>query len=168
MDDELVQNVGIRHFVGTLVTLGLEASLVQPSLFRHPTSRLVMEAHVDDTEITGRDEEVDTILQRLGEIFLLKVSPIGEAGAISVFLGRRMMRFKDALYTAPSRSLLESNVETLGLKICRKVKSPTEKLTVMNGDNDLLDVTMSAIYRICVGKLLFASKDRVGLAFASK
>ena len=35
-----------------------------------------MEAHVDDIEITGPDEEVDTILQRLGEIFLLKVAPL--------------------------------------------------------------------------------------------
>ena len=144
-----------QTFRETLVTLGLEASLVQPSLFRHPTSGVVMEAHVDDIEITGPDEEVDTILQRLGNIFLLKVAPIVKAGTISVFLGRRKMRTKDALYTAPSRSLLESIFETLGLKNCRKIKSPTEKLTAMNDDNDLLDVTMSAIYRTCVGKLLF-------------
>ena len=78
-----------KTFRETLVTLGLEASLVQPSLFRHPTSGVVMEAHVDDIEITGPDEEVDTILQRLGEIFLLKVAPIVEAGTISDFLGRR-------------------------------------------------------------------------------
>ena len=73
MDDELVQNVGIRHFAK--VTFGLEPLLVQPSVFRHPTFGVVMEAHVDDIEITGPDEEVDTILQRLGEIFLLKVAP---------------------------------------------------------------------------------------------
>ena len=75
---------------------------------------------------------------------------------------------KDALYTAPSRSLLESIVETLGLKNCRKIKSPTEKLTALNDDNDFWDVTLSAFYRTCVGKLLFASKDRVDLAYASK
>ena len=77
-----------------------------------------------------------------------------EAGTISVFLGRRKMRTKDALYTAPSRSLLVSIVEILGLKNCRKIKSPTEKLTAMNDQNDLLDVTMSAIYRTCVGCFL--------------
>ena len=147
-----------QTFRKTLVTLGLEASLVQPSSFRHPTSGVVMEPQVDDIEITGEDEEVEIILQRLGAIFLLKVAPIVEPGTISVFLGRRKMRTKDALYTAPSRSLLKSIVETLGLKNCRKIKSPTEKLTAMNDDNDLLDVTMSAIYRACVGKLLFASK----------
>ena len=151
-----------------LITLGLEASLVQPSLIRHPTSGVVMEAHVDDIEVTGPDEEVDAILQRLGEVFLLKVAPIVEGGTISVFLGRRKMRTKDALYTAPCRSLLESVIETLGLENCRKIKSPTEKLTVMDDDDDLLDITTSGIYRTCVGKLLFASKDRVDLAYASK
>ena len=127
-----------------------------------------MEAHVDDIEVTGPDEEVDAILQRLGEVFLHKVAPTAEAGTISVFLGRRKMRTKDALYTAPSRSLLESIVETLGLENCCKIKSPTEKLTIMDDDNDLLDVATSVIYRTCVGKLLFASKDRVDLAYASK
>ena len=75
-----------QTFRETLINLGLEASLVQPSLIRHPTSGVVMEAHVDDIEITGPDKEVDKILQRLGEIFLLKVAPIVEAGTISVFL----------------------------------------------------------------------------------
>ena len=78
------------------------------------------------------------------------------------------MRTKDALYTAPSRSLLESIVETLGLESCRKIKSPTEKLTIMDDDNDLPDIATSVIYRTCFGKLLFASKDRVDLAYASK
>ena len=155
-----------QTFRETLVTLGLEASLVQPTLFRHPTHGVVMEAHVDDIEITGPDEEVDA--QRLGEVFLLKVATTAEAGTISVFLGRRKMRKKDALYTAPSRSLLESIVETLGLENCRKVKSPTEKLTIMDDDNDLLDIATSVIHRTCVGKLLFATKDRVDSAFPSK
>ena len=155
-----------QTFRETLVTLGLEASLVLSTLFRHPTSGVVMEAHVDDIEITGPDDEVAAILQRLGEVFLLKVAPSAEAGTISVF--RRKMRTKDALYTAPFRSLLESIVETLGLENCRKIKSPTEKLTIMDDDNDLLDIATSVIYRTCVGKLLFASKDRVDLAYASK
>ena len=123
---------------------------------------------MDDIEITGTDEEVDAILRRLGEVFLLKVAPFAEAGTISVSLGRRKMRTKDALYTAPSRSLLESIIETLGLENCRKIKSPTEKLTEMDDDDDLLDITTSRIYRTCVGKLLFASKDPVDLAYASK
>ena len=127
-----------------------------------------MEAHVDEIEIAGPDEEVDAILQCLGEVFLLEVAQIAEAGTISVFLGRRKMRTKDALCTPPSRSLLESIVETLGLENCRKIKSPTKKLTIMNDDNDHLDIAKSVIYRICVGKLLFASKDRVDMACASK
>ena len=128
----------------------------------------VMEAHVDDIEMSGPDEEVDAILQRLGEVFLLKVAPIAEAGTISVFLGRRKMRTKDALYTAPSRSLLESIGETLGLENCRKIKSPSEKLSIMDDDSDLLDAATSVLYRTCVGKLLFAAKDRVDLAYAAK
>ena len=65
-----------QTFRETLFTLGLEASLVQPTLFRHPTSGVVMEAHVDDIEISGPDEEVDAVLQRQGEVVLLTVAPI--------------------------------------------------------------------------------------------
>ena len=78
------------------------------------------------------------------------------------------MRTKDALYTAPSRSLLESIVETLGLENCRKIKSPTEKLTVMDDDNDLLDIATSVIYRTCVGKLLFAFQGPRGFGLRLK
>ena len=123
---------------------------------------------MDDIDITGPDEEVDAILKRLGEVVLLKVAPIAEPGMIYFFLGRRKMRTKDTLYTAPSRSLLDSVIETSGLENCRKIKSPTEKLVTIDGDNDLLDKTASEINRTCVGKLLFASKDRVDLDYASK
>ena len=51
-----------------------------------------------------------------------------EAGTISVFLGRRKMRTKDALYTAPSRSLLESIVETLGFFVARSSRQPRSSL----------------------------------------
>ena len=74
-----------QTFRKTLITFGLETSLVQLTLFRHPTSGVVMEAHVDDIEMTGPDEEVDVILQRLGEVFLLKVAPLAEADTVFVF-----------------------------------------------------------------------------------
>ena len=38
----------------------------------------------------------------------------------------------------------------------------------MDDDSDLLDTATSVLYRTCVGKLLFAAKDRVDLAYAAK
>ena len=60
--------------------LGMRRLVSEPSVYVEDSSGVIVTKHVDDGMVVGTDRASDNFLQKLGEHFLLKISPVLRPG----------------------------------------------------------------------------------------
>ncbi len=153
-----------QHFTAITAELGFIQHGGQPSIFYRPTDDIVMDVHMDDGHAAGPAECLRRLLKELGERLLLKHVGIidGSEGADRYsYLKQNKQRIGGHIATKPRDKYVDDVLKLLELEGCKPVSTPGVKGD-MPGDDELLENAEAALYRTCVGKLLYYGHNQRG------
>ena len=90
-----------------------------------PEDSLVFWVHVDDFFLTGPREERKRILEKLGEIFEMKVTvDLDKDGDHGTLIGRRLIKTEQGFAIETSAEQTKEVVKELGLETAKPASSP--------------------------------------------
>ncbi|CAL1371644.1 unnamed protein product [Linum trigynum] len=151
-----------EKFQATIVQLGFQQSLNDPSLFTKVTTAgiVVLLLYVDDMVITGTDSQGITKLKDgLKQAFSIK-----DLGSLSYFLGLEVSRSDQGILLS-QRKYISDLLDDHHFDTCHPVKTPMEvNLKLQKGSGDRLKD--GSQYRSIVGSLIYLSATRPDISYA--
>ena len=160
------QRAGARDFydklAGILKSDNLESYEAAPALFIEPKS-IGVSTHVDDFEVIAETPRVDRLKKKLtdsGLKFSLE-GPCTVEGGECHFLKRKFVGTGDGIVVSQDSKHVDKLVELLGLQKASGKTTPCPmNVNHSKIDSKPLDPERHALYRTCIGILLYLGQDR--------
>ena len=160
------QRAGARYFydklAGILKCDNLESYEAAPALFIEPKC-IGVSTHVDDFEVIAEASRVDRLTKKLAESglkFSLEGPCAVEEGECH-FLKRKFVGTGDGIVVSQDSKHIDKLVELLGLRKATAKATPCPMNVNHNKvDSSPLDSERHAVYRTCIGILLYLGQDR--------
>jgi len=150
-----------------LRSLGFAQLRCDSTVFFHKGMGVLIDSHVDDLKVAGKEKDVDKTFELLGEQLMIKRMPaIGKEW--SRYLGKEWRRLQGQLGFAvrPLPKHVQELAEMAGVADMTPVTTP---MSDQEEENDTpLDAEGHKQYRAIVGKLQWLAPERLDVAYAVK
>ncbi|CAL1352482.1 unnamed protein product [Linum trigynum] len=152
-----------EKFQSTILSLGFQQSLNDPSLFTRRSSRglVVLLLYVDDMIVSGDDAEgISALTKGLHESFSLK-----ELGSLSYFLGLEVHRSSKGILLSQQK-YIDDLLDSSRFSDCTPVSTPMELHLKLGRETGTLLSDGGKFYRSIVGSLIYLTSTRPDIAYA--
>jgi hypothetical protein len=148
----------------TLVRWGWRMSAYDPCVFINDTTGLILEVHVDDINVMGRD--LQTILDFKAQFS--REFPISDEGECSWYLGMHIEQKPGEIHLH-QKQYIDQIVNKYGFKDAAPAKTPLDiKVKLANQGDHVANTKFRKEYQSKVGSLNFSSNQtRPDIAFAT-
>ncbi|CAE7237776.1 unnamed protein product [Symbiodinium sp. CCMP2592] len=169
----LGQRTGSRdwydHLAGTLTEGGMDTFKGNPAVFAIP-QEVALNSHVDDMQILGVKGAPMALANRLKDKGLkVKIDgPVDVNGGTSHFLKRKFESIEKGLVITQDVKYAERLVGLLELEKANVKRTPMPQQVPEPGVGERLNAEMHALYRKCIGLLLYMSSERPDLQYGVK
>ena len=158
-----------EYLKAVLLEVGCVSFPGSPALFAKP-QELGVNSHVDDLQVLsvkGKGEELATKLREKG--LQLKVEgPVTLEGGTAHFLKKSFLGGNEGILVNLDKKYIQSLVELLQLEKAKGKLSPCPQTVDPPGHGQVLGPDDHAVYRRCIGILLYISGDRPDAQFITK
>ena len=145
----------------SLKDIGFVSGTFDPCIFTHKSKKLFILVFVDDCIIAGSDTDIAWVVGKIEANFSIKSAPLDD------FLGMSIDQLTDGSIELHMDKYIEKAIDELGLTDCKVMKTPLPIKCVLkpaeNDDQEAKDVP----YLETLGKLLWITKVRPDLDFAT-
>ena len=155
---------------GTMLELGLQASVLQPSLYYHVDRQLLVIVHVDDFMCSGRESDLQWLYEGLKQKYDLTQSLAGPGHDKEAKYLNRQVGWTDVgigIEGDPKHYALIS--KEWGMEQCSPADTPVSKDSWSKiGNGEKLEPTAASHVRRTIARINYLSQDRPDLAVAAR
>ena len=158
-----------EFFKDVVTEQGMQCFEGSPSLFAKP-QEAGLNSHVDDFQVLAVAGKGKQLVEKIEEKGLkVKVEgPVTLHGGEASFLKKTFEGGSDSILVKLNKKYIERLVSLLGLEKASGKMTPVPTTIPKAGDGEPLDAGDHALYRTCVGILLYISGDRPDAQYATK
>ena len=158
-----------EFFKDVVTEQGMQCFEGSPSLFAKP-QEAGLNSHVDDFQVLAVAGKGKQLVEKIEEKGLkVKVEgPVTLHGGEASFLKKTFEGGNDSILVKLNKKYIERLVSLLGLEKASGKMTPVPTTIPKAGDGEPLDASDHALYRTCIGILLYISGDRPDAQYATK
>ena len=154
----------------TMTSLGMQSSMIQPSVYFHVSKKLVVVTHVDDFLCVGPEENLTWLFEGLSAKFEMTKTIVGQGHAHEVKYLNRFISWNNGVFTIEGdtkhRNIL---MKEWGMEQCSGVDTPLtrdgmEKVSC----GELLDESEASKVRRAIARINYMALDRADLSSAAR
>ena len=158
------------HFAKVMATLGFRRLKSEPNVYVNPETGVIVLSYVDDLLYLGSTEASTKFYSDLSKHLLIRpTGDLNEDGKSVYFLGRNLRRTSEGISLAAPQEYYDDILQTLRIDKGNPTRTTGSADVKLPGDGvSLLSKEDHAVYRSCVGKILWLAPIRPDISYAVK